>query len=177
MNDSNPYVEVDIDQYAQDIDLNGSFLNFSPSDTTDTRVAESDNGNQILVSEGPYRGGAKQEIVDIVEANTPSSGPAFLSIALVAFGDTIYPGDVTDAITDLKNNSKSPYEFVQADEYFALARQELLWSLAQYANSNGVIDKPGLNDAVSDWESDDISTEFMLQVSKKWRTGEDVTNS
>lgn len=46
--------------------------------------------------------------------------------------------------------------------------------LVKYANEDGIIDTPGLLDAIADWRSDVIETTLLLDVIDAWRSGEPV---
>ena len=47
-------------------------------------------------------------------------------------------------------------------------------ALAEYANANGIIEIPGLRDAISDWRDDEISTLLLSDVTEAWRNVDPV---
>ncbi len=47
--------------------------------------------------------------------------------------------------------------------------------LAAYASEDGIIETPGLRDAVDDWRVGDIETELLRDVVSYWRSGESVS--
>jgi len=48
-------------------------------------------------------------------------------------------------------------------------------SVSDYANNNGVVDTPGLREAIDDWRNDEIDTSLLRDVIDAWRSGEVVT--
>ncbi|MEF8813106.1 MAG: hypothetical protein V5A55_04730 [Halovenus sp.] len=46
--------------------------------------------------------------------------------------------------------------------------------LADYANDEGVVDTPGLREAIDDWRTGDIDTDLLRDVIDAWRTGDPV---
>jgi len=46
--------------------------------------------------------------------------------------------------------------------------------VATYANSSGIVDTPGLQDAIDDWQTGEIDTPLLIQVIDAWQTGEPV---
>jgi surface glycoprotein (TIGR04207 family) len=48
-------------------------------------------------------------------------------------------------------------------------------SVADYANANGVVDTPGLQEAIDDWQNGEISTSLLRDVIDAWQSGEVVT--
>lgn len=45
-------------------------------------------------------------------------------------------------------------------------------SIEEYVDADGVVDTPGLMDAIEDWRDDDLDTSLLLDVIQAWRSGE-----
>lgn len=51
---------------------------------------------------------------------------------------------------------------------------DVVGGLAVYSNSQGVIDTPGLQNAITDWVSGDVDTGLLRDIIRAWVSGEEV---